>query len=81
MGTTFKGIENKNIQYLLDAAIELCAVAELRGDDELPHPAHDDRLWTARMQDAWHGLREAIEFIVPDAVHDEVMNSKAQECL
>lgn len=32
---------------------ELCEVAHLRGDDNLPHPADDPRMWTARMQTAW----------------------------
>ena len=46
---------------LLDAADELIEVADLRGDSDLPHPCDDPKLWTARMQDAWSGLREAID--------------------
>ena len=37
----------------VDAVSELVEVAELRGDCDLPHPADDPRIWTARMQDAW----------------------------
>lgn len=32
---------------------ELVEVAGLRGDNVLPHPANDSKLWTARMQTAW----------------------------
>ena len=32
---------------------ELVEVATLRGDNDLPHPMNDPKLWTARMQDAW----------------------------
>lgn len=32
---------------------ELVEVADLRGDNDLPHPSADDTLWTARMQTAW----------------------------
>ena len=37
----------------VNAMSELIEVAILRGDEELPHPADDPKLWTARMQDAW----------------------------
>lgn len=37
----------------IDAMEELIEVAQLRGDQELPHPADEEKLWTARMQDAW----------------------------
>jgi len=43
-----------------DAADELLEVASLRGDNELPHPADDPKLWTARMQDAWDELANAL---------------------
>ncbi len=64
---------------LLSAAIELLAVAELRGDDELPHPSDDEKLWTARMQDAWGDLREKVESISPDSIYEEVVNSRKHE--
>lgn len=44
---------------LKDAVEELLTVAMLRGDNELPHPADDGKLWTSRMQDAWTALDEA----------------------
>lgn len=45
---------------LRDALTELLEVARLRGDDELPHPANDVKLWTARMQTAWDEARAAL---------------------
>ena len=45
---------------LVEALAELLTVAELRGDDQLPHPADDDKLWTARMQTAWDDARAAL---------------------
>jgi len=44
------------LRQLKDAAAELHEVACLRGDNDLPHPADDPLLWTARMQDAWDEL-------------------------
>ena len=43
-----------------EAARELAEVARLRGDDELPHPANDPKLWTARMQAAWDEASAAL---------------------
>ena len=40
----------KELREVLD---ELVEVATLRGDNDLPHPANDYLLWTARMQTAW----------------------------
>lgn len=48
------------VAALVEATDELLEVADLRGDADLPHPANDDRLWTARMQDAWDSLRAAL---------------------
>lgn len=45
---------------LREAAAELLEVAVLRGDNELPHPADEDKLWTARMQTAWDELDAAL---------------------
>ena len=36
-----------------NALIELVECARLRGDNELPHPCDDPKLWTARMIEAW----------------------------
>jgi hypothetical protein len=47
-------------QGLRDAAEELLTVADLRGDSDLPHPADDEKHWTARMQTAWDDLRAAL---------------------
>jgi len=46
---------------LIEAAEELSYVAGLRGDDELPHPSNDSKMWTARMQTAWDDLRAALK--------------------
>ncbi|OFX10845.1 MAG: hypothetical protein A2516_00330 [Alphaproteobacteria bacterium RIFOXYD12_FULL_60_8] len=40
-------------QRLREALEELVEVAVLRGDNDLPHPCDDPKLWTARMQEAW----------------------------
>lgn len=45
---------------VVEAAKELNEVAELRGDNQLPHPADDPKTWTARMQDAWNDLADAL---------------------
>ena len=45
---------------VVEAARELAEVARLRGDDELPHPANDPKLWTARMQTAWDEVHAAL---------------------
>jgi len=45
---------------LREALTELLEVARLRGDDDLPHPADDVKLWTARMQSAWDDARAAL---------------------
>lgn len=42
----------------VDAVDELLEVANLRGDNDLPHPCNDHKLWTARMQTAWDVGRE-----------------------
>lgn len=42
---------------------ELVECAELRGDADLPHPADDPKLWTARMQHAWNEARRIAEEI------------------
>lgn len=41
-----------------NALFELVECAELRGDADLPHPADDEKHWTARMQEAWDTARE-----------------------
>lgn len=46
---------------LKEAARELLEVASLRGDNDLPHPADDPKLWTARMADAWAELEAAVD--------------------
>ena len=43
----------RRVDELEEALGELIEVAELRGDNELPHPCDDALLWTAQMQDAW----------------------------
>ena len=63
---------------LLNAAIELLAVANMRGDDDLPHPADDDKLWTCRMQEAWCDLSMQVEAINPGLVQKEVESSELQ---
>lgn len=56
-----KAYAAQETQALRDAAIELLEVADLRGEADLPHPADDPKLWTARMQEAWDELRAALE--------------------
>ena len=55
------------VDRLTDAAGELLAVADLRGDTDLPHPCDDDRLWTARMGNAWDEMRAAAQAASQDA--------------
>ena len=46
----------KRVDLFELAVAELLEVANLRGDNDLPHPADDPELWTARMQNAWNSL-------------------------
>ena len=46
---------------LRSAVEELLEVARLRGDDELPNPEADPKLWTTRMQIAWDNLKAEME--------------------
>jgi len=48
------------IERLREALEELIECADLRGDADLPHPADDPLLWTARMQEAWDNARAAL---------------------
>jgi hypothetical protein len=49
------------VERLREAATELLEVADLRGDSVLPYPEDDPIDWTARMQDAWDGLRAVLK--------------------
>lgn len=51
--------ECPNCARLAVAAVELLEVAGLRGDNDLPHPCNEAKLWTARMQEAWDELQAA----------------------
>jgi len=51
------------VDQLENALLELVEIASLRGDNDLPHPADNPKLWTARMQDAWS---EAEALVDPD---------------
>lgn len=58
---------------LRDCLAELVEVATLRGDNDLPHPADDDILWTARMAEAWgeaDALLEEVDVDISKAVTD-----------
>jgi hypothetical protein len=54
-------VKEEKSSCLINAVEELLEVANLRGDNDLPHPADDPKLWTARMQDAWDGLAESFD--------------------
>jgi hypothetical protein len=47
-------------QRRLNIISELVEVADMRGDADLPHPADDPKMWTARMSDAWDEARNEI---------------------
>lgn len=66
-------------QRILDAAVELLAVARLRGDDDLPEPHNDPKLWTRRMQEAWSELDAAVGEAAPGSVDAEFACAKQQE--
>ena len=51
---------NRKLEAVVEAGKELQEVADLRGDNILPHPEDDPGLWTARMQTAWDELRDNI---------------------
>lgn len=66
---------------------ELCEVAHLRGDDNLPHPADDPRMWTARMQTAWDEANTLLDSTPAAdlAAHDarirrEALEAAAKKC-
>ena len=60
MSEELKSDSGAGVEELLDAARELVKVANLRGDNELPHPCDDPGLWTARMQTAWDDLERVV---------------------
>lgn len=53
-------VEVRKLEAVAEASEELQEVADLRGDSSLPHPEDDPELWTARMQEAWDELRNAL---------------------
>ena len=52
--------EQEKMQAVVEAARELVEVASLRGDNELPHPSDDPKLWSGRMQDAWIDIEHSL---------------------
>lgn len=62
----------RRLEAVYDAAQELLEVARLRGDDTLPCPSADPKLWTARMQDAWDELRDAREAVEAKGIEPEM---------
>lgn len=58
--TAAEAVRGDRERALVEALGELIEVADLRGDAELPLPADDDKLWTARMQTAWDEARQAL---------------------
>ncbi|GEM_PF-3488726 len=56
----FENGELVKLLAVVEAAEELLEVANLRGDNELPHPADDPKLWTARAQTAWDELAQSL---------------------
>lgn len=58
----------RKLKAVVEAAEELLEVAELRGDNDLPHPADDPKLWTARMQDAWGELEQTLAVLEPPEI-------------
>lgn len=57
----------ERLVMLREAVEELLEVAALRGDNDLPAPPDDPKLWTARMQDAWDCLQDAFDETEPAA--------------
>lgn len=50
----------RKLEAVKEASIELQEVADLRGDNVLPHPENDVSFWTARMQEAWDVLQSTL---------------------
>lgn len=68
------GDEVVDMEGLLDAyraLEELVECARLRGDTDLPHPCDDPKLWTARMQDAWHEAERVVDNVVIAAMQPQ----------
>jgi hypothetical protein len=55
------GVRIAELEAQVEAAREVLEVADLRGDTDLPYPANDPKLWSARMRDAWDALRAALQ--------------------
>ena len=62
------GVRIAELEAQVEAAREVLEVADLRGDTDLPYPANDPKLWSARMQDAWDALRAALQPEKPQEV-------------
>ncbi len=54
------GCSHCELDRMREALSELVECADLRGDSDLPHPADDPLLWTARMQEAWDNASAAL---------------------
>ena len=50
----------RKLEAVVEVAKELNEVAYHRGDNILPHPSDDPKLWSARMQDAWDELERTL---------------------
>ena len=61
-----------SLERVMPAVVELLAVSSVRGDDDIPHPSDDHRLWSARCQDAWIAAREAVNSASPGAIDTEI---------
>ena len=70
---------------LAEAAKELLEVATLRGDNNLPHPSNDSKLWTARMADAWDGLEAALspapKLVECTSLINDIICGECETCL
>ena len=67
-GDTVASVEREDAANLIAAVPALVAVCEellevaaLRGDNVLPHPCDDPKLWNARMQTAWDELQRIVD--------------------
>jgi hypothetical protein len=49
------------VEELRDAVGELVEVATMRGDNCLPNPCNDPKLWSGRMQEAWNFVERALK--------------------
>jgi len=81
-GTGHAPDHSEKLNMLLLSIEELLEVAYLRGDNDVPLPENDPRLWSVRMQTAWDEMERALYALNPkseDNIQSGITSSRELE--